>query len=172
MTRGVPPSVWAGRAVLFGGVLLSLFAGAPSGYGPPVPLAVLVGAAALLAAFRPEHLVLSVTLGVIVLWWTLQLHTEIPVAALVAAAGLTLAHVTATVLAYGPPTLPVDPQLALLWGARGASVWLAALVVWVVARTYAGHATPELFWLAGLGAALVGSVAVGVVFPLRGQVRE
>jgi hypothetical protein len=92
-----------------------------------------------------------------------------PPAVLVAAGALAAAHIAATVLAYGPPTLAVDPALALLWFGRGALVWLSALVVWVVDRTYTGHGTPMLFWLAGLGAALVGSVVAGVAIPVRGQ---
>ena len=95
-----------------------------------------------------------------------------PPVVLVVAAALVVAHVAATVLAYGPPTLAVDPRLALLWAARGGLVWLAALVVWGVARTYSGHGTPTLFWLGGLAAALVGSVAAGIAMPVRGEAGE
>jgi hypothetical protein len=164
-------TVWVGRGVLVAGVLLGLLAGVPAGYDPPVLFVVVVALAALLSAFRPEHLVLSLTLAAVVVWWTSQVRTDMPAAILVAAAGLTIAHVTATVLAYGPPTLRVDPRLALLWAARGALVWVAALVVWGVARAYSGHGTPALFWLTGLAAAVVGSVAAGIAMPVQRQVR-
>jgi hypothetical protein len=63
--------------------------------------------------------------------------------------------------------MPVGADLVLLWVPRGAVVWLAALVVWLTARVYTGHATPTLFWLAGLAAALVGAVVAAVVVPTR-----
>lgn len=169
MIAGAQPSVWVARVTLVVGVLVGLLAGVPEGYDPPAVLLVVVALAAVLAAFRPEHLVLTLTLGVLVVWWTLQVHAAMPVAVLVAAAGLTLAHVMATVLAYGPPSLPVDQRVALLWATRGALVWLASLVVWTVARVYAGHATPALFWLTGLAAAVAGSVAAGVAIPVRAE---
>jgi hypothetical protein len=65
--------------------------------------------------------------------------------------------------------MPVDPQLTLLWTMRGVMTWTAALLVWVVARAYTGHGSPELYWLAGLGAAVVGAVAAGATAPLRHQ---
>ena len=41
---------------------------------------------------------------------------------------------------------------SLLWVAAGRLVWLAALVVWVVARAYSGaRRRPTSFWLAGPG---------------------
>jgi hypothetical protein len=169
MRAGAVPSVWVLRGILVAAVVLALLAGVPDGYTPPAILLVLVVAGAVLAAFRPEHLSLSITLGLIVAWWALQLRTEMPVAVLVAAAGLAVAHVTATLLAYGPPSLRVDPVLALLWAIRGATTWTAALAVWVVARAYTGHGSPALFWLAGLSAALVGAVVAGLTAPLRGE---
>jgi hypothetical protein len=63
--------------------------------------------------------------------------------------------------------MQVGPDLVVLWVPRGAVVWLAALVVWLTARAYTGHATPTLFWLAGLAAALVGAVVAAVVVPTR-----
>ena len=87
----------------------------------------------------------------------------------VVAAGLIVAHVAATLLAYGPRSLAVDPALAVLWGMRAAMTWTAALGVWVVARAYSGHGSPELFWLAGLVAAAVGAVVGAVAAPLRAK---
>ena len=160
MKRGAMPSVWVLRAVVVAAVLLAQLAGIPEGYRPPVVLVVLVVAGVLSAAFRPEHLALSITLALVLGWWALHLRSEMPVAALVAAAGLITAHVAATLLAYGPPTLPIDLQLAVLWATRGAMTWTAALAVWVVARAYTGHGSPGLFWLTGLAA------------PLRGEERR
>jgi ABC-type dipeptide/oligopeptide/nickel transport system permease subunit len=170
--RGVQPSVWVGRAVVLVSLLLALLAGVPAGYHPHLFVVVVIGLAALVSAFRPDHLVVSLTMAFLVVWWARDLHGEMPAVVLVVAGALVVAHVAATVLAYGPPTLPVDPRLALLWTARGALVWLTALLVWGVARTYSGHGTPTLFWLGGLGAALVGSVAAGIAMPVRGETAE
>jgi hypothetical protein len=169
MIRGAQPGVWVLRAVIVVGTMLGLLTGIPEGHVPRGWIVVLVAAGALLSAFRPEHLSLSITMGLVVVWWAFQLRGDMPVAVLVAAAGLTATHAAAVMLGYGPPSLPVDPQLALLWAARGVLTWVASLVVWGVARTYTGHGTPALFWLSGLAAALVGAVAAGAAVPLRGQ---
>jgi hypothetical protein len=168
-TGGAGRGVWALRGVVVVGLLVALLGGIPEGYQPRAWFAVVVAACAVLSAFRPEHLALPLTLFLVLAWWALTLHAGMPVAVLVAAAGLTAAHVAATLLAYGPPSLPVDPRLALLWSARGVLVWAAALLVWGVARTYSGHGTPALFWLAGLAAALVASVVAGLTVPVRGR---
>jgi hypothetical protein len=172
LRRGTMPSVWVLRGVLAAGLVLALVAGIPEGYTPPVLLVGVVVAGALVAAFRPDSLGVSVTMGVVIFWWALQLRSEMPGAVLVSAAGLVVAHVAATLLTYGPVNLQVDPQLALLWAMRGAMTWTAALAVWAVARAYTGHGSPTLFWLAGLAAAVVGAVVAGVAAPLRSEERE
>jgi hypothetical protein len=164
---GAHPSVWVLRGLVVTGAMAALLAGAGEGYTPPVTVVVLVGLGALVSAFRPEHLSLTLTLGLVVVWWALQLREEMPGVVLVVAGAVTLAHVSATLLSYGPPSLPVDRALALLWGARGALSWSGALVVWVVARAYSGHGTPALFWLSGLTAAVVAAVVAGLRAPLR-----
>jgi hypothetical protein len=169
MRSGAWPSVWLLRGVVAVAVLVSLLAGVPEGYQPPALLVVVVAAGAVLAAFRPEHLVLSITLGAVVAWWALQLRGEMPAAALVAAAAIIAAHAAATVLGYGPPALPVDPALGLLWALRAGMSWTAALVVWTVGRAYTGHGFPAVFWLAGLAAAIVGAVVAGVAAPARAE---
>ncbi len=65
--------------------------------------------------------------------------------------------------------MEVGADLLVLWVPRAAAVWLAALVVWLTARAYTGHATPTVFWLAGLSAALVGAVVAAVAVPTRDQ---
>jgi hypothetical protein len=169
MVRGAHRSVWVLRGVLLAGIVVALFAGVPEGYHPPVVLVVVVVAGAALSAFRPEHLSLAITMGAVVVWWAYAHDTEMPVAVLVAAAGLVATHVAGVVLAYGPPSLAVAPEVALLWTGRGVLAWVASLVVWGVARIYTGHGTPALFWLTGLAAALVGAVVAGAAVPMRGE---
>jgi hypothetical protein len=169
MRRRAQPSVWVLRGALLTGAVVALLAGIPEGYAPSVLMVVLVVAGAALSSFRPEHLSLPITMGLVVVWWAFELNGEMPVAVVVAAAGLTATHVAGVLLGYGPPSLPVTPQLALLWVGRGLLTWVAALVVWGVGRTYTGHGTPTLFWLTGLTAALVGAVVAGAAVPVRGQ---
>jgi hypothetical protein len=169
LVRGAQPGVWVLRAVTTASVLVALLAGVGAGDTPPPVLVVVVVLGALLSAFRPEHLSLSITLGLVVVWWALELHGSMPAVVLVVAAALLLAHVAATLLSYGPPSLPVNRALTLVWVARAGLAWLAALAVWVVARAYSGHGTPTLFWLAGLAAGIVGAVVAGAAAPLRGQ---
>jgi hypothetical protein len=169
MRFGAWPSVWLLRAFVVVAVMVSLLAGVAEGYQPPAVLVVVVMAGALLAAFRPEHLVLSITLGAVVAWWALQLRSEMPAAALVAAAGVIVAHASATVLGYGPPALRIDPALGVLWALRAGMSWTAALAVWAVGRAYTGHGSPAVIWLAGLAAADVGAVMAGVAAPVRAE---
>ncbi len=169
LVRGAQRSVWALRATLAVGLIAALLAGVGAGDTPPPVVVVVVVLGAVLSAFRPERLSLPITMGLVLVWWALELHGHVPALVLVVAACLLASHVAAVLLAYGPPTLPLDPGLGLLWLARGSLAWLAALVVWVVARAYTGHGTPTLFWLSGLAAAVLGAVVAGATTPLRGQ---
>jgi hypothetical protein len=163
MTRaGVASSVWVARTVAALAPLVALFGGTADGLVPSPAIVVVVGLGGVLGAFRPDHLAVSVGLGVVLAWWATQLHHEMPAGCLVAAAGLTAAHVAGTLLGYGPPWMPIAPSLARVWVVRAVLVWLAAPVVWLVARAYADRDTPTSFWLAGLAAALVGAVVAAV----------
>jgi hypothetical protein len=163
MRLSVAPSVWVVRAVLFLGVMVALLAGVPEGYTPPVVVVGVVVLGGVLAAFRPDDLAFSLTLGIVLVWWTVQLHTQVPVGVLVAAAGLVTAHVAATLLTYGPRFMAIPADLAVVWAVRGFLVWLAAPLVWLVARVYADRAVPTSFWLAGLATALGGAVVAALV---------
>jgi len=169
MRLGVARSVWVVRAVGMLGLMVGLLAGVPEGYTPSVAVVVVVLLGGVLTAFRPDHLGASMTMGVVLVWWAVQLHTEVPAGTLVAAAGLVTAHVAGTLLSYGPQFMPIPTEVVGLWAVRGLLVWLVAPVVWFVARVYADHATPTSYWLAGLATALVGAVVAAVVVPTRGD---
>lgn len=164
-------SVWLLRAVVLVGTLAGLFGGVTEGLVPPVWVVVVVALGGVLSAFRPEHLAMSATLVVVLVWWALNLHAEVPVGCLVAAAGIVAAHVAGTLLGYGPPAMAVSGDLVRVWVVRGFLVWLAAPAIWLVALVYADRATPTSFWLAGLGAALVGAVVAAIAVPQRGEER-
>jgi hypothetical protein len=169
MLRRAHASVWVLRIIVVLGPLVALYAAAPEGFVPSPFVAAVVLAASVGFAVRPEYFVGSAVLAVVLIWWALVVGSAVPDGTLVAAAALLAAHVAALLLGYGPPEMPVGTDLVLLWVPRGAVVWLAALVVWLTARAYTGHATPALFWQVGLAAALVGAVVAAVVVPTRDQ---
>jgi hypothetical protein len=173
MTRlGVAPSVWVLRAVVLVGILVSLFGGIPEGLVPPVLVVVLAVLGGVLAAFRPEQLAATVALGVVLVWWALNVHDAVPAGSLVAAGGIVVAHVGCTLLGYGPPSMPLSSSLVRVWVVRGILIWLAAPAIWLVARAYADRATPTSFWLAGLAAALGGAVVAALTVRERQPERD
>jgi hypothetical protein len=167
MSTRVHGSVWVLRAVVVLGLVVALYAAAPEGFVPSPFLTAVVVAASVGFAWRPEHFVGSAASAIVLVWWALVVQSAFPDGALLAAGGLLASHLAALLLGYGPPEMPVGADLLLLWVPRGALVWLAALVVWLTARAYTGHAIPSVFWLAGLTAALVGAVVAAVVVPTR-----
>jgi hypothetical protein len=169
--RGVPRTVWALRSTVVLGPVVALTAAAPQGYAPSGFVVVLVLLAALGWAFAPDHVLGGVSLLVVLVWWAVAVGEALPVASLVAAAGLLLSHTAATVLGYGPPRTRIAPRLLATWARRASAVWVVALVIWVVADAYSGHATPPSFWLLGLAAALIGAVVAALRAPMRDSSR-
>ncbi len=169
MIRGVPPSVWALRAVVALGPLVALLAAVPQGQVPSLWLVGLVAVGSVGFAFVPEYALGTLVMLVVLLWWARSLGTTVPATAMLAAAALLASHVAAMLLGYGPPTMGVRRDLVLLWALRAAAVWVAAPVIWFVAGVYDGHASPTLFWLAGLATALVGAVVAAVVVPTQNE---
>jgi hypothetical protein len=162
-----PTSVWLLRVVVVAGPMVALYAAAPEGFTPSPLMALVVLALSIGFALRPEHFVGTVALAMVLVWWALVVNSAFPDGTLLAAAALLAAHVAALLLGYGPSQMPVGSDLVRLWLPRGAAVWLAALVVWLTARVYAGHGTPGVFWLVGLTAALVGALVAAVLVPTR-----
>lgn len=172
MIRGVSPTVWVLRGVMVLGSLLAVLAPAPQGYTPSVFVVAVVGLTALGWSLAPDHVLGGASLLVVLVWWTTVVGEALPVASVVAAAGMLLAHTAATVLGYGPARTELPGRLLVTWVARAAVVWPAALVIWLVADVYSGHATPTSFWLLGLAAALAGALAAAVWVPVRGTGRR
>jgi hypothetical protein len=171
LLRGLPAEVWALRAVVCLGPMLALWSAAPTGFVPSAFVVAVVAVTALLSAARPEHIVGFLAQLVVLVWWALTVGSSMPLGSLVGAAGLLSAHVAAVLLGYGPPEMRVGADLTLLWVGRAALAFLAAPVVWLAARAYAGHATPTSFWLAGLATALVAAIVAAVVVPAGDPVR-
>jgi hypothetical protein len=159
--------VWVLRAVILLGVMTALYAAAPEGFVPSPFVGAVVLVAAVAFALRPENFTGPTAQILVLLWWALVVKAAFPDGTLVAAGALLATHLAAVLLAYGPSQMSVGADLVMVWVPRGAVAWLAALVVWLTARAYTGHAVPGVFWLAGLAAALVGAVVAAVVVPTR-----
>ena len=160
---------WALRLVVVGGSMLALFARTPS-LGAPQPwIAVLVAALAVGWALAPESVVGPVTLLGVGFSWASSDVTDVPVAALVAALGMLAAHLASLVVSYGPARLPVDRGVTRLWALRGAGAFLAAVLVWVLARAVAELPESGSVWVLGLVVTLsvlvVAAVAIQAANP-------
>ena len=172
MIRGVSPTVWALRAVVALGPAVALTAGVPQGYSPSPFVVVLVVLPALFWAFAPDNFLGSVSLVVVLLWWAVVVGAALPLASVVAAGGLLLSHVAATVLAYGPARARIAPRLVATWARRTAAAWVVALVVWWVAYASSDEPTPDSFWLLGLAVVLVGAVVASLWAPVKRSERS
>jgi hypothetical protein len=155
--RGVTRGKWALRAVVVLGPLVAVLARTSPLGAPPVWLVVLVLALAAAWALAPESIVGVVTLLVVGLSWATGQDSAMPASAVMAALGMLAAHLAALVSSYGPARLPVDAGVVRLWLVRGAGVFVAAPVVWLLARVVRELPDSGTVWVLGL------SVAVSVV---------
>ena len=114
---------------------------------------VVVSAAAW--AWLPDHAVGVVPLVLVGGWWAV--HDVVDWRLLVVGVLLTTAHVVATVVSYGPPTLAIDPRLARLWLARGGLALVPLPVTWLAVRGLDPRLAPSWLWL------LAGATAVALL---------
>jgi hypothetical protein len=108
-------------------------------------------------ARTPDHVSGAVAMTIVFVWWTVHdvLDWRVPVVAVL----LLAAHVVATLLSYGPETLPVDPRLARLWLGRALLALVPLPVTWVALDGLDADLAPGWVWMA---AALI-TVALIVV---------
>jgi hypothetical protein len=152
--RGWTRGQWGLRALMVLGPLVAIFARWGS-LGAPRPW--LVGLVLMLAvgwALAPESVVGAVTLLVVGFSWASSEVTEVPWMALAAALGMLVAHLAALVASYGPRRLPVAPSVARLWAIRGAVVFAAAPLVWLLTTAVRDLPGSGTVWVAGLVVAL------------------
>ncbi len=107
-------------------------------------VATVVGCAAWWAR-TPDHLSGGVALVTVMVWWTV--HGVVDWRILVVGALVLAAHVIATVLSYGPASLPVDPRLAALWLRRGLLAFVPLLVTWFALRVLDARLAPSWLWM-------------------------
>jgi hypothetical protein len=170
MIRGWTPAQWALRGTIVAGLMVALLATGLLGVWPAWWLVLFVAGLAVAFALMPEAPIGTVATGLVLAWWGLAFRDGPHVQALLAAAGLLVAHLAAVVAGYGPRDLPPDPATVRLWAIRGAGVFLAAPAVFAVATLLRGQPEPVGIWVAGLAAALVTTVAGGLL--LAGSSQE
>lgn len=155
----VPPGMsWP--VVVLRGLLFALPCAAMALALPEVPnglVLLLVVVAAALWARSPDHVAGAVALVLVVGWWGLRAVVDWRL--LVVGVLLVVAHVTATVLAHGPGTLPVDPRLARLWVGRGVLALVPMPVTYVAVRGLDPQLAPPWVWIVA-GVAIVGLLVV------------
>ncbi|WP_246856249.1 hypothetical protein [Nocardioides xinjiangensis] len=141
---GVTATVVALRALLLVLPCAALALALPEVPHGTVLAGVVVSAAAW--AWLPDHAVGVVPLAIVAGWWAA--HGVVDWRVLVVGALLVAAHVAATVVSYGPATLPVDRRLARRWSARGLLALVPLPVTWLAVRGLDPGAAPSWLWLA------------------------
>jgi hypothetical protein len=150
--------------------MVALLATGLRGVWPAWWLVLLVAGLASAFSLLPEAPMGTVATGLVLVWWGFAFRDGPHPQALLAAAGLLVAHLAAVLAGYGPRDLPLDPATVRLWAVRGALVFLAAPAVFAVAVLLRGQPEPVGIWVAGLAVALVTTVVAG--FILTGSTQE
>jgi hypothetical protein len=163
MIHNWTPGQWALRVTVVVGLMVALLATGLRGAWPAWWLVILVAGVAVGFSLLPEAPMGTVATGLVLAWWGFAFRDGPHPQALLAAAGLLIAHLAAVLASYGPRDLPLDPATVRLWAVRGALVFLAAPAVFAVATLLRGQPEPVGIWVAGLAAALVTTVTAGVV---------
>lgn len=161
---GYPLSQVVARLLMLLGPLAALVAAAAADVPPPEWVVVVLVALAVGWIFMPESLFGTLCLAVVVAWWGVAELDEVPAEALIAALGLLVAHLAATVAAYGPPEMNVDPATARLWLTRGALVFTAAPGVFLLEALVRDQPEPPGVWIAAMAAIAVGGLVAAVAF--------
>jgi hypothetical protein len=164
-----PVSQLVARLLMFLGPVAGLFAAVSADIPPPGWFAALVVAMAVGWAYFAESMLGTLCLALVLAWWGSAGLTDLPAEALVAALGLLVAHLAAVVVSYGPPEMAVDGAVALLWLARGAAVFVAAPMVWLLAELLEGRPEPPGVWIAAMTALVV---AAGIAAAAFGPIEE
>jgi hypothetical protein len=165
LPSGVAPSALVLRALVLALPCVALALALPEVPHWAVLLGVPVSAAAW--ARTPDHAVGVVPLVLVGGWWAAHdvLDWRVPVVAVL----LVVAHLAATVAAYGPTTLALDPHLARLWLVRGLLALVPVPVAWLAVRGLDPAWAPPGTWLA-TGAVVV-AMLLAVAHLTRSEAR-
>jgi hypothetical protein len=160
------PSQLVARLLVLLGPMVALFAATAADAPPTGWLAVLVLGLSLGWACYPESGVGTLALGLVLFWWVRSDQTDLSAALLIAALALLVAHIAALLAAYGPPEMAVDAPTARLWLTRGAALFVAAPVVWLLALLLRDQPEPPGVWIAGMVAIVVAAIVAAVAIGL------
>lgn len=165
----LPRSQLVLRALVLLGFVVALLATGPAGHWPPwwLVLAVLAGAAA--AAVGPDSAAPAGVGIVVLVWWAFSLGEDVPVSAVVAAAALLAAHLSALLASYGPPGMPLDAPTLRLWLRRAALVLLVVPASWLLTRALEGEPGQPGIWALGVAAACAATVVATVALDLGSE---
>jgi hypothetical protein len=150
------------RAMVVLGAMAVLVAATAAGARPAGWQQALVLALAMVTAIRPES---SAGVGLLAgsaYVWVLGPESLSPLV-LLAAAGMVLVHVAATVAAQGPARMRVDGTQVLRWAGRGVVLWLAAAAVWGLTVLMADLPDRRVAYAVGLSVVTVLAVAAARV---------
>jgi len=151
------------RVVVFLAPVLALLATGPAGSWPSGALVALTVALAGGFAAMPESGLGTAVFSVLGAGWGFFLG-GVPARAMVAAAGLLAAHLSALLLSYGPAQLPLDNHLLARWVRRGLLVGSVVPAIWLLAAAVEDQPEPPGIWVAALVAAIaLCVVATGAV---------
>lgn len=162
LLRRLPKAQWALRAAVAAGIVLALLA---PGIDGDVPRGWLVGIGVVLAlgaAITPDRDAATVACCWVLVVWVVSDRDTVGAGALVAATGLVLAHVAASLAAYGPTGMTPDVRLVLLWMRRALIVLAPSALVAVVSSLLSAPSGAAGSWLWVVGTLLVAGLAAGV----------
>ena len=155
------------RVLVLLGPLVALLSTGLAGVSPAGWLVALVLVLSVAFAAMPDSPFGTAAMVVVLAWWGVAFRDGLHPQALLAAAGLVVAHVAAVLTTYGPGEMPLDRDLARLWVRRGALVFVTAPAVWAAATALRGQPEPAGIWVAGLAAAFVATLAASLAFGVR-----
>lgn len=161
------PGQWAARATIAAMPVLALLCLGLADASVPRWLLVVVALTSLGWAASPESTGGLAVVAVIVIWWGIQLGSDLDPLVLPAAAALLIAHVASVLVSYGPRTMRLDPDLVRLWVRRAALVYLPAPLLYLLAARVDGLSPPAGVWAAGLAATFCAIAAASVILSGR-----
>lgn len=158
------------RVLVLLGPVVALLATGLVGVWPAGWLIALVTVLAVAFAAMPDSPFGTAAMIVVLAWWGISLRDGLHPQALVAAAGLVVAHVAAVLSSYGPGSMPLDRATIRLWTVRGAAVLLTSPAVWALATLLRDQPEVPGIWVAGLAAAFAATLVAAVSFQLDRRV--
>jgi hypothetical protein len=164
------PGQGALRAAVMFGPVVAVLATLLLGDAPPWWLVLVVAGMGAGFAYFPDSAVGAGVFLLVLAWWAMGPGDGLHPAALVAAAGLLVSHLAATVAAYGPGSVPPDPAVLRRWAIRVVLVFPAAVLAWAIATAARDSAEPPPgIWAAGLAGLLAAFVAADVLYARRSE---